>query len=162
METVLLPERKIFCEEFGIKVIGVPGTIDNDIFGTDNTIGYDTALNTAMEAIDKIRDTATSHNRVFFVEVMGRDAGFIALNSGIATGAIDILIPEREDKIEDLFENFRKAEGTGKSSSIVVVAEGEKLGNIYDLAQKTKDEFPEFDIRVSTLGHIQRGGSLLC
>lgn len=91
-----------------------------------------------MEAIDKIRDTATSHNRVFFVEVMGRDAGFIALNSGIATGAIDILIPEREDKIEDLFENFRKAEGTGKSSSIVVVAEGEKLGNIYDLAQNKR------------------------
>ncbi|WP_407482947.1 6-phosphofructokinase [Elizabethkingia meningoseptica] len=153
---------KIFCEEFGIKVIGVPGTIDNDIFGTDNTIGYDTALNTAMEAIDKIRDTATSHNRVFFVEVMGRDAGFIALNSGIATGAIDILIPEREDRIEDLFQNFRKAEQTGKSSSIVVVAEGEKLGNIYDLAQKTKNEFPEFDIRVSTLGHIQRGGSPSC
>ncbi len=93
---------------------------------------------------------------------MGRDAGFIALNSGIATGAIDILIPEREDKIEDLFQNFRKAEETGKSSSIVVVAEGEKLGNIYDLAQKTKNEFPEFDIRVSTLGHIQRGGSPSC
>ncbi|WP_299177420.1 ATP-dependent 6-phosphofructokinase, partial [uncultured Chryseobacterium sp.] len=93
---------KIFYEEFGIKVIGIPGTIDNDIFGTDNTIGYDTALNTAMEAIDKIRDTATSHNRVFFVEVMGRDAGFIALNSGLATGALDILIPEKKDSMEDL------------------------------------------------------------
>ena len=153
---------KIFCEEFGIKVVGIPGTIDNDIFGTDNTIGYDTALNTAMEAIDKIRDTATSHNRVFFVEVMGRDAGFIALNSGIATGALDILIPEREDRIDDLFTNFRKAEKTGKSSSIIVIAEGEKLGNIYDLAAQTKSEFPEFDIRVSTLGHMQRGGSPSC
>ena len=135
---------KIFYEEYGIKVIGVPGTIDNDIFGTDNTIGYDTALNTAMEAIDKIRDTATSHNRVFFVEVMGRDAGFIALNSGLATGAIDILIPEK------------------KSSSIVVVAEGEKLGSIYDLAKATQVGFPDYDIRVTILGHIQRGGSPSC
>ncbi len=105
----------VFSEEFGIKVIGVPGTIDNDIFGTDNTIGYDTALNTAMEAIDKIRDTATSHNRVFFVEVMGRDAGFIALNSGMATGAVDILIPERKDSIEDLFATFERAEKAGKA-----------------------------------------------
>ena len=153
---------KIFNEEFGIKVIGVPGTIDNDIFGTDNTIGYDTALNTAMDAIDKIRDTATSHNRVFFVEVMGRDAGFIALNSGIATGALDILIPERKDSIHDLFENFRTAEKVGKSSSIVVVAEGEELGSIYDIAKATKEEFPNFDIRVTILGHIQRGGSPSC
>lgn len=153
---------KIFNEEFGIQVIGVPGTIDNDIFGTDNTIGYDTALNTAMEAIDKIRDTATSHNRVFFVEVMGRDAGFIALNSGIATGALDILIPERKDSMEDLFDTFERAEKVGKSSSIVVVAEGEKLGNIYDLAKATKDKFPNYDIRVAVLGHIQRGGSPSC
>ncbi|ROI00743.1 6-phosphofructokinase [Chryseobacterium daecheongense] len=153
---------KIFNEEFGIRVIGVPGTIDNDIFGTDNTIGYDTALNTAMEAIDKIRDTATSHNRVFFVEVMGRDAGFIALNSGLATGALDILIPEKKDSMSDLFANFRKAEKTGKASSIVVVAEGEKLGNIYDLAKETKEEFPDYDIRVTILGHIQRGGSPSC
>ncbi|MGV4413675.1 6-phosphofructokinase [Chryseobacterium sp. T1] len=153
---------KIFNEEFGIQVIGVPGTIDNDIFGTDNTIGYDTALNTAMEAIDKIRDTATSHNRVFFVEVMGRDAGFIALNSGIATGALDILIPEKKDSMEDLFDTFEKAEQVGKSSSIVVVAEGEKLGNIYDLAKATKDKFPTYDIRVAVLGHIQRGGSPSC
>lgn len=153
---------KIFNEEFGIRVIGVPGTIDNDIFGTDNTIGYDTALNTAMEAIDKVRDTATSHNRVFFVEVMGRDAGFIALNSGLATGALDILIPEKKDSMEDLFANFRKAEKTGKASSIVVVAEGEKLGSIYDLANQTKEEFPDYDIRVTILGHIQRGGSPSC
>lgn len=153
---------KVFYEEFGIRVIGVPGTIDNDIFGTDNTIGYDTALNTAMEAIDKIRDTATSHNRVFFVEVMGRDAGFIALNSGLATGALDILIPEKKDSMQDLFANFRKAEKTGKASSIVVVAEGEKLGNIYELSKQTKEEFPDYDIRVTILGHIQRGGSPSC
>jgi len=153
---------KIFNEEFGIKVIGVPGTIDNDIFGTDKTIGYDTALNTAMDAIDKIRDTATSHNRVFFVEVMGRDAGFIALNSGIATGALDILIPERKDSLEDLFNTFRTAEKVGKSSSIVVVAEGEELASIYDLAKATKEEFPNYDIRVTILGHIQRGGSPSC
>lgn len=153
---------KIFYEEFGIQVIGVPGTIDNDIFGTDNTIGYDTALNTAMEAIDKIRDTATSHNRVFFIEVMGRDAGFIALNSGIATGALDILIPERKDDIHDLFSTFRRAEKAGKASSIVVVAEGEEMGNIFEIAEQTKKEFPDFDIRVTVLGHIQRGGSPSC
>lgn len=153
---------KIFAEEFGIRVIGVPGTIDNDIFGTDNTIGYDTALNTAMEAIDKIRDTATSHNRIFFVEVMGRDAGFIALNSGIATGAVDILIPERKDSFDDLIESFEKAKKRGKNSSIVVVAEGEKLGNAYQLAELTKEKFPDYDIRVSILGHIQRGGSPSC
>ncbi|UOE38540.1 6-phosphofructokinase [Chryseobacterium oryzae] len=153
---------KIFNEEFGIRVIGVPGTIDNDIFGTDNTIGYDTALNTAMDAIDKIRDTATSHNRVFFVEVMGRDAGFIALNSGLATGALDILIPEKKDSMDELFANFRKAEKTGKASSIVVIAEGERLANIYELAEKTKKEFPDYDIRVAILGHIQRGGSPSC
>ncbi len=152
----------IFSEEFGIKVIGVPGTIDNDIFGTDNTIGYDTALNTAMEAIDKIRDTATSHNRVFFVEVMGRDAGFIALNSGMATGAVDILIPERKDSIEDLFATFERAEKAGKASSIVVVAEGEQLGSIYDIAKATQAGFPDYDIRVAVLGHMQRGGSPSC
>lgn len=153
---------KIFNEEFGIKVIGVPGTIDNDIFGTDNTIGYDTALNTAMEAIDKIRDTATSHNRIFFIEVMGRDAGFIALNSGLATGALDILIPEKKDSIDELFATFRNAEKTGKASSIVVVAEGEKLANVYELAEKTKQAFPDYDIRVAILGHMQRGGSPSC
>ncbi len=153
---------KIFAEEFGIKVIGVPGTIDNDIFGTDNTIGFDTALNTAMEAIDKIRDTATSHNRIFFVEVMGRDAGFIALNSGIATGAVDILIPEENDSFDQLVDSFEKAKKRGKNSSIVVVAEGEKLGNVFELAQKTKEQFPNYDIRVSVLGHIQRGGSPSC
>ncbi|MDL1914151.1 MAG: 6-phosphofructokinase [Bergeyella sp.] len=153
---------KIFGEEYDTRVIGIPGTIDNDIFGTDNTIGYDTALNTAVDAIDKIRDTATSHNRVFFVEVMGRDAGFIALNSGVASGALDILIPERTDSLEEMFKTFRKAHKTGKSSSIVVVAESEKLGGVYDLAKATGEEFPDFDIRVTVLGHIQRGGSPSC
>lgn len=152
----------VFAEETGIRVVGVPGTIDNDIFGTDYTIGYDTALNTAMDAIDKIRDTATSHNRVFFVEVMGRDAGFIALNSGIATGAVDILIPEETDSIDEMFETFDKAAKRGKNSSIVVVAEGEKLGNVYELARITKQHYPNYDIRISVLGHIQRGGRPSC
>ncbi|MBW8358273.1 MAG: 6-phosphofructokinase [Weeksellaceae bacterium] len=153
---------KIFNEEYGVQTMGIPGTIDNDIFGTDTTIGYDTALNTAMEAIDKIRDTATSHNRIFFVEVMGRDAGFIALNSGIATGALDILIPEQNDSMEELFETFDKAGKRGKNSSIVVVAEGEKLANVYDLAKQTKERYPNYDIRIAILGHIQRGGSPSC
>lgn len=153
---------QVFAEEYGVKVIGVPGTIDNDIFGTDFTIGFDTALNTAMEAIDKIRDTATSHNRIFFVEVMGRDAGFIALNAGIASGAMDILIPERKDSLEELFENFEISKKRGKNSSIVIVAEGEKLASTYELANKTKERFPDYDIRVSILGHIQRGGAPSC
>lgn len=157
-----LTGAKVFHDEYGIKVIGIPGTIDNDIFGSDRTIGYDTALNTAVDALDKIRDTATSHNRVFFVEVMGRDAGFIALNSGIASGAVDILVPEVKDSLEELFDTFIKTDKSGKTSSIVVVAEGEKLGNIYDLAQATKEKFPQFDIRVSILGHIQRGGAPSC
>ncbi|QAR31046.1 6-phosphofructokinase [Ornithobacterium rhinotracheale] len=153
---------KLFQEEHGIPVIGVPGTIDNDIFGTDYTIGYDTALNTAVDAIDKIRDTAQSHNRVFFVEVMGRDAGFIALNSGIAAGAQDILIPEKKDEIDAMFRSLERGEETGKLSSIIVVAEGEELGNIYDLAKFTKIKYPTYDIRVTVLGHIQRGGTPSC
>lgn len=151
-----------FHQEFNLPFIGIPGTIDNDIFGTDYTIGYDTALNTAVEAIDRIRDTATSHNRVFFVEVMGRDAGFIALNSGIAAGAQDILIPEEIDRIEDLFSSLRSSEISGKNSSIIVVAEGEELGNVFELPKATQQEFPHYDIRVSVLGHIQRGGNPSC
>lgn len=152
----------IFHEEFGIPFIGLPGTIDNDIFGTDFTIGYDTALNTVIEAIDRIRDSATSHSRVFFVEVMGRDAGFIALNSGIASGAQDILIPERKDSLEGLFQSLQKSEQSGKNSSIVVVAEGEELGSVYELAKATQKKFPEYEIRVTVLGHIQRGGNPSC
>ena len=152
----------IFHKEFNIPFIGVPGTIDNDIFGTDYTIGYDTALNTVIEAIDKLRDTATSHNRVFFVEVMGRDAGFIALNSGIASGAQDILIPEQKDSVEDLCNSLERSEETGKKSSIVVVAEGEQLGGVFEIAKQVQTRHPEYDIRVTVLGHIQRGGSPSC
>lgn len=152
----------IFEKEFGVKTIGAPGTIDNDIFGTDFTIGYDTALNTAIDAIDKIRDTATSHNRLFFVEVMGRDAGFIALNSGIASGAQDILIPETKDEIDDLFRAIQRGKEAGKMSNIIVVAEGDELGGVYDLAKFTKIKNPDFDIRVTVLGHIQRGGDPSC
>lgn len=150
---------KVFYEEYGIPFIGIPGTIDNDIFGTDFTIGYDSAMNTAVEAIDRIRDSATSHSRVFFIEVMGRDAGFIALGSGIASGAQEILIPERKDSIEDLFKSLKKSELAGKNSSIIVVSEGEELGNVYELAKATQQEFSEYDIRVSVLGYIQRGGN---
>lgn len=153
---------KAFYDDFEVPFIGVPGTIDNDIYGTDYTIGYDTAVNTAVEAIDRIRDSATSHNRVFFVEVMGRDAGFIALGSGIASGAQEILIPERKDSLPDLFNSLEKSELSGKNSSIVVVSEGEELGNVYDLAKATKEKFPKYDIRVSVLGYIQRGGNPSC
>lgn len=153
---------KVFYQEFGVPFVGVPGTIDNDVFGTDYTIGYDTALNTAIEAIDRIRDTATSHNRVFFIEVMGRDAGFIALNSGIASGAQEILIPEKKDSLEALFRSLEKSEHSGKNSSIIIVAEGEELGNVYELSKATQAHFPDYDVRVTVLGHIQRGGNPSC
>lgn len=149
---------KIFYNEFGIPSIGVPGTIDNDIYGTDHTIGYDTALNTAMDAIDKIRDTADSHNRVFLVEVMGRNTGFIALAVGIAGGAESILIPENDNDENRLFNSFRNANRRQKSFSIITVAEGEKGGAAY-IAEKLKSEFPYLDIRTTVLGHIQRGGN---
>lgn len=152
----------VFFNEFGVPFIGVPGTIDNDIFGTDYTIGYDTALNTVIEAIDRIRDSATSHNRIFFVEVMGRDAGFIALNGGIASGAQEILIPEKKDSLEGLFHSLEKSEQAGKNSSIIVVSEGEELGNVFDLAKATEMRFPDYDVRVTVLGHIQRGGNPTC
>jgi 6-phosphofructokinase 1 len=153
----------IFNKEFNFPVIGIPGTIDNDIFGTSHTIGYDTALNTAVEAIDKIRDTASSHNRLFFVEVMGRDAGFIALNAGVGSGAEEILIPEEDLGLERMLESLKKSRSSGKSSSIVVVAEGDKSGkNVYELAEYVEENMPEYDVRVSVLGHMQRGGSPSC
>jgi 6-phosphofructokinase 1 len=153
----------IFNKEHNFPVIGIPGTIDNDIFGTSHTIGYDTALNTAVEAIDKIRDTASSHNRLFFVEVMGRDAGFIALNAGVGAGAEEILIPEENLGLERLLESLLKSRRSGKSSSIVVVAEGDKSGkNVFELAKYVEDNMPEYDVRVSVLGHMQRGGSPSC
>ena len=153
----------IFQKEFGIPVIGIPGTIDNDLYGTSHTLGYDTALNTVMDAIDKIRDTAISHDRLFFVEVMGRDAGHIALNSGIAIGAQEILIPEQNMGIEGLINSLKDSKKNGKTSSIVVVAEGDKTGkNVFDLAKQVEEEFPKYEIRVSVLGHMQRGGSPSC
>lgn len=153
----------IFQKEFDIPVIGVPGTIDNDIFGTSHTIGYDTALNTVIGAIDKIRDTAISHNRLFFVEVMGRDAGHIALNTGIGAGAEEILIPEENMGLERLLESLSRSEKSGKSSSIVVIAEGDKTGkNVFEIAEYVEKNMPHYEVRVSVLGHMQRGGSPSC
>lgn len=150
-------------QEHAFPVVGIPCTIDNDINGTDCTLGYDTALNTAVEAIDKIRDTASSHNRLFLVEVMGRDAGDIALNSGIGAGAEEILIPEESKGIENLLQSLDSSKKSGKTSSIVVVAEGEKSGkNIFELAEYIKENTQGYEIRVSVLGHIQRGGAPSC
>jgi 6-phosphofructokinase 1 len=152
-----------FIQEYNFPVIGIPGTIDNDIYGTDRTIGYDTALNTVVEVIDKIRDTASSHNRLFFIEVMGRDAGFIALNAGIGAGAEEILIPEKDLGLERLVESLKASKEKGKTSSIVVVSEGDKIGkNVFELGDHIKEIFPDYDIRVSVLGHMQRGGSPSC
>ena len=154
---------QLFSKEFGFSVVGIPATIDNDINGTDFTLGYDTALNTVVEAIDKIRDTASSHNRLFLVEVMGRDAGDIALNSGIGAGAEEILIPEENLGVERLLDSLRKSKKTGKTSSIIVVAEGDKSGkNIFELASFIEENLDEYEVRVSVLGHIQRGGSPSC
>ena len=153
----------IFEKEFNIPVIGIPGTIDNDLYGTSHTLGYDTAINTVMEAIDKIRDTAISHDRLFFVEVMGRDAGHIALNSGIAIGAQDILIPESKIGLDDLIVSLKRSKKLGKTSNIVVVAEGDKTGkSVFELSKKVKERFPDYEIKVSVLGHMQRGGSPSC
>jgi 6-phosphofructokinase 1 len=154
---------EVFNSEFGYPVMGIPGTIDNDIFGTSHTLGFDTALNTVVECIDKIRDTASSHNRLFLVEVMGRDAGHIALNAGIGAGAEEILIPEEDMGLERLLESLRRSKASGKSSSIVVIAEGDKIGkNVFELKDYIEENFPEYDIRVSVLGHMQRGGSPSC
>lgn len=153
----------IFNEEFGFPVMGIPGTIDNDIYGTKFTLGYDTALNTVVEVIDKIRDTASSHNRLFFVEVMGRDAGHIALNAGVGAGAEEILIPEENLGLERMLESLKRSKRSGKSSSIVVVAEGDKTGkNVFELAEYVEENLPDYEVRVSVLGHMQRGGSPSC
>jgi 6-phosphofructokinase 1 len=148
----------LLSREHNFPVIGIPGTIDNDIYGTDYTIGYDTALNNVVSAVDKLRDTANSHNRIFFVEVMGREAGFIALRSGIACGAEAILIPEVDGQIEKL-KKFLAERGRVKKSSIIMVAEGEREGSIFDIAKMMEEEFGDMDVRVTILGHIQRGGS---
>lgn len=153
----------VFMQEHpDINIVGIPGTIDNDLYGTDFTIGYDTAINTAMEAIDKIKDTADAHDRLFFIEVMGRDAGFIALRCGIATGAEAILIPETITSIDNLVYNLKERQQHKSSSSIVVVAEGDDAGGAFDIAKTVKTQMPEADIRVAVLGHLQRGGSPSC
>lgn len=154
----------IFLKEFPeIRFIGIPGTIDNDLFGTDYTIGYDTAINTAMNAIDNIKDTANAHNRLFFVEVMGRDAGFIALRSGIATGAEAVLVPESKKDTNHLFSILEKNLTQNKMSNIVVVAEGDEAGGAFKMAEKVREKFNnQFDIRVTILGHVQRGGRPTC
>jgi 6-phosphofructokinase 1 len=153
----------IFNQEYDFPVIGIPGTIDNDIFGTSNTLGFDTALNTVVEIIDKIRDTASSHNRLFFVEVMGRDVGHIALNVGVGAGAEEILIPEEDLGLERLLESLKRSKASGKTSSIVVVAEGDKIGkNVFELKDYVEEHLPIYDVRVSVLGHLQRGGSPSC
>ena len=151
---------EIFFNEFQIPTVGAPGTIDNDLFGTDYTIGYDTAVNTALDAIDKIRDTADSHDRIFFIEVMGRDSGYIAVQSGISGGAESILIPEERQTVDDIVATLKAGFAKKKSSSIVVVAEGDEEGHAANIAEKIKNTIDvPVDIRVTNLGHIQRGGS---
>jgi 6-phosphofructokinase 1 len=150
---------KLFEEQFGIPTVGCPGTIDNDLYGTDYTIGYDTAVNTALEAIDKIRDTADSHNRVFFIEVMGRDSGYIAIQSGIGGGAEIVMVPETDTTIDDVINTLEKGKLKHKTSAIIIVAEGDEEGNATEIAAKVKERISDLDIKVTTLGHIQRGGS---
>ena len=151
----------IFYDEYKVPVIGLPGTIDNDLLGTDFTIGYDTAINTVIQAVDKIRDTAESHDRLFIVEVMGRDSGFIALRSGIGTGAEAILIPETKTDIKALLARLEMSR-RDKSSKIIIVAEGDDAGGAFEIAKSVKEKFPLIDTRVSVLGHIQRGGAPSC
>jgi 6-phosphofructokinase 1 len=152
----------IFWEEFDIPVIGVPGTIDNDLYGTDFTIGFDSATNTVVDCIDKIRDTAESHNRLFFVEVMGRDSGHIALRSALATGSLDVILPEESAPFEDLMNELKKAEKNRKTNKMVIVGEGNRLGDTMEIADKIKKEFPHIESKVTILGHLQRGGSPTC
>ena len=154
-----LTGARVFANEFNFPIIGLPGTIDNDLYGTDSTIGYDTALNTIMECVDKIRDTATSHERLFFIEVMGRDAGFLALNGAIASGAEAAIIPEISTQVDQLAELIQNGFRKSKNSSIVLVAESPVTGGAIGMAERVKKEFPRYDVRVSILGHLQRGGS---
>ena len=149
---------RLLAQEFDVPCIGLPGTIDNDLYGTDTTIGYDTALNTILDAVDKIRDTATSHERLFFVEVMGRDAGFLALNGAIAAGAEAAIIPEFNTEVDQLEEFINNGFRKSKSSSIVLVAESEITGGAMHYAERVKNEYPQYDVRVTILGHLQRGG----
>lgn len=154
-----LTGARIFATEFNFPIVGLPGTIDNDLFGTDTTIGYDTALNTIVQSVDKIRDTASSHERIFFIEVMGREAGFLALNGAIASGAEAAIIPEIATEVDQLGQFIEQGFRKSKNSSIVLVAESELTGGAMGLAERVKNEFPQYDVRVTILGHIQRGGS---
>lgn len=153
-----LTGARLLAQEYDVPCIGLPGTIDNDLYGTDTTIGYDTALNTILDAVDKIRDTATSHERLFFVEVMGRDAGFLALNGAIAAGAEAAIIPEFNTEVDQLEEFIKNGFRKSKSSSIVLVAESEITGGAMHYAERVKNEYPQYDVRVTILGHLQRGG----
>ena len=154
-----LTGARVFATEYNFPIVGLPGTIDNDLYGTDHTIGYDTALNTIMQCVDKIRDTATSHERLFFIEVMGRDAGFLALNGAIATGCEAAIIPEISTEVDQLAELIQNGFRKSKNSSIVLVAESPITGGAMGLAERVKNEYPQYDVRVSILGHLQRGGS---
>ena len=154
-----LTGARIFATEFIFPIVGLPGTIDNDLYGTDKTIGYDTALNTIMDCVDKIRDTASSHERLFFIEVMGRDAGFLALNGAIASGCEAAIIPEISTEVDQLAELIEHGFRKSKNSSIVLVAESPVTGGAMGLAERVKNEYPQYDVRVSILGHLQRGGS---
>lgn len=153
-----LTGARLLAQEYDVPCIGLPGTIDNDLFGTDTTIGYDTALNTILDAVDKIRDTATSHERLFFVEVMGRDAGFLALNGALASGAEAAIIPEFATEVDQLEEFIKNGFRKSKNSSIVLVAESEITGGAMHYAERVKNEYPQYDVRVTILGHLQRGG----
>jgi len=154
-----LTGASIFAQEYNVPIVGLPGTIDNDLGGTDSTIGYDTALNTIMDAVDKLRDTASSHERLFFVEVMGHTAGYLALNSALATGSEAAIIPEMDTEVDQLAELINHGFRKSKNSAIVIVAENPKTGGAAALAERVKKEFPQYDARVTILGHIQRGGS---
>ena len=154
-----LTGARVFATEYNFPIVGLPGTIDNDLYGTDMTIGYDTALNTIMQCVDKIRDTATSHERLFFIEVMGRDAGFLALNGAIATGCEAAIIPEISTEVDQLAELIQNGFRKSKNSSLVLVAESPITGGAMGLAERVKNEYPQYDVRVSILGHLQRGGS---
>ena len=154
-----LTGARVFATEYNFPIVGLPGTIDNDLYGTDMTIGYDTALNTIMQCVDKIRDTATSHERLFFIEVMGRDAGFLALNGAIATGCEAAIIPEISTEVDQLAELIQNGFRKSKNSSIVLVAESPITGGAMGLAERVKNEYPQYDVRVTILGHLQRGGS---
>ena len=156
-----LTGAQLFAREYDIPVIGIPGTIDNDLYGTDHTIGYDTALNTIVECVDKIRDTANSHDRIFFIEVMGRDAGFLAQNSAIASGAEAAIIPEDQTNVDQLAEFINRGMRKSKNSSIVLVSEAQKdgQGGAFYYAERVRNEYPQFNVKVTILGHLQRGGT---